>query len=138
MAFCPSSVPQRVALPSPSASSLPDVPDLNSRLCRYLSSQLCRESCTESKSVCPPSVGGELALGCDALEDRQFELEYLAAILPCFASMLLCPEGDLDALDIPTPRSYAEVITGEYSSQWQTTTDAEMASWHLCRRRSPS
>ncbi|CAI7848465.1 unnamed protein product [Closterium sp. NIES-54] len=37
--------------------------------------------------------------------------------------MLLCPEGDPDALDIPTPRSYAE-----YSSQWQTAIDIEMAS----------
>ncbi|CAI7884509.1 unnamed protein product [Closterium sp. NIES-54] len=43
--------------------------------------------------------------------------------------MLLCPEGDPDALDIPTPRSYAEAITCEYSSQWQTAMDAEMASW---------
>ncbi|CAI7799902.1 unnamed protein product [Closterium sp. NIES-54] len=42
--------------------------------------------------------------------------------------MLLCPEGDPDAPDIPTPRSYAEEITGEYSSQWQTAMDAEMAS----------
>ncbi|CAI7835035.1 unnamed protein product [Closterium sp. NIES-53] len=30
-----------------------------------------------SASSSPPSVGGELALGCDVLEDRQFELEYL-------------------------------------------------------------
>ncbi|CAI7893270.1 unnamed protein product [Closterium sp. NIES-54] len=43
--------------------------------------------------------------------------------------MLLAPEGDLDAPDIPTPRSYAEVIAGEYSSQWQTAMDADMASW---------
>ncbi|CAI7838076.1 unnamed protein product [Closterium sp. NIES-53] len=84
---------------------------------------------TESESVCPPSVRGELALGCDVLEDRQFELECLATALPCFTSMLLCPKGDPDALDIPTPRSYGEAITGEYSSQWQTTMDAEMASW---------
>ncbi|CAI7924453.1 unnamed protein product [Closterium sp. NIES-54] len=34
----------------------------------------------------------------------------------------------LDAPDIPTPRSYAEAITGPYSSQWQTAMDAEMAS----------
>ncbi|CAI7813137.1 unnamed protein product, partial [Closterium sp. NIES-53] len=85
---------------------------------------------TESESVCPPFVEGELALGSDVLEDRQFELECLAAALPCFASMLLCPEGDPDALDIPTPCSYAEAITGEYSSQWQTAMDAEMASWN--------
>ncbi|CAI7743795.1 unnamed protein product [Closterium sp. NIES-53] len=57
---------------------------------------------SESESVCPPSVGGELALGRDVLEDIQFELECLAATLPRFASMLLCPEGDPDALDIPT------------------------------------
>ncbi|CAI7788244.1 unnamed protein product [Closterium sp. NIES-54] len=66
---------------------------------------------TESESICPPSVGGELALGNDVLEDRQFELECLAVALPRFASMLLCPEGP-DALDIPTPRSYAEAIAG--------------------------
>ncbi|CAI7870779.1 unnamed protein product, partial [Closterium sp. NIES-54] len=83
---------------------------------------------TESQSVCPPSVGGELALDSDVLEDRQFELECLAATLPRFASMLLCPEGDQDPLDIPTPRSYAEAIACQYSSQWQTAMDAEMAS----------
>ncbi|CAI5469273.1 unnamed protein product [Closterium sp. Yama58-4] len=43
--------------------------------------------------------------------------------------MLLAFEGDPDAPDIPTPRSYAEAIAGEYSSQWQTAMDAEMASW---------
>ncbi|CAI7875951.1 unnamed protein product [Closterium sp. NIES-54] len=43
--------------------------------------------------------------------------------------MLLAPEGDPDALDIPTPRSYAEAIEGPYSSQWQAAMDAEMASW---------
>ncbi|CAI7861810.1 unnamed protein product [Closterium sp. NIES-53] len=30
-----------------------------------------------STSSCPTSVGGEVALGCDDLEDREFELEYL-------------------------------------------------------------
>ncbi|CAI7889357.1 unnamed protein product, partial [Closterium sp. NIES-54] len=34
-----------------------------------------------------------------------------------------------DAPNIPTPRSYAEAITGPYSSQWQAAMDAEMASW---------
>ncbi|CAI7739427.1 unnamed protein product [Closterium sp. NIES-53] len=43
--------------------------------------------------------------------------------------MLLAPEGDPDAPDIPTPRFYAEAIEGPYSSQWQTAMDAEMASW---------
>ncbi|CAI7754129.1 unnamed protein product [Closterium sp. NIES-53] len=43
--------------------------------------------------------------------------------------LLLAPEGDMDAPDIPTPRSYAEAITGPYSSRWQTAMVAEMASW---------
>ncbi|CAI7745215.1 unnamed protein product [Closterium sp. NIES-54] len=43
--------------------------------------------------------------------------------------MLLAPEGNPDAPDIPTPRSYAEAIEGPYSSQWQAAMDAEMASW---------
>ncbi|CAI7757794.1 unnamed protein product, partial [Closterium sp. NIES-53] len=98
MALRPSSVPLRVPLPSPSASSLPDVPD--------------PDLVDESDSVCPPSVGGESALGTDVLEDRQEEFECLAATVPHLVAMLLASEGDLDALDISTPRSYAEVITG--------------------------
>ncbi|CAI7854922.1 unnamed protein product [Closterium sp. NIES-53] len=69
---------------------------------------------TESESVFPPSVGGELALDNDVPEDKQYELECLATALPRFASMLLCPEGDPNALDIPTSRSYAEAIAGTY------------------------
>ncbi|CAI7892500.1 unnamed protein product, partial [Closterium sp. NIES-53] len=83
----------------------------------------------ESPSVCPPSVGGECALSTDVLEDRQEEFQCFAAALPHLVSTLLAPEGDLDAPDIPTPRSYAEAIEGPYSSQWQAAMDAEMASW---------
>ncbi|CAI7925559.1 unnamed protein product [Closterium sp. NIES-53] len=83
----------------------------------------------ESVSPSPPSVRGECALGTDVLEDRQEDFECLAGAVPRFASMLLAPEGDSDAPDIPTPRSYAEAITGPYSSQWQAAMDAEMASW---------
>ncbi|CAI7776216.1 unnamed protein product [Closterium sp. NIES-54] len=83
----------------------------------------------ESESVCPPSVGGECALGTDVLEDRQEEFQCLAAASPHLVSVLLTPEGDPDALDIPNPRSYAEAIEGPYSSQWQAAMDAEMASW---------
>ncbi|CAI5509721.1 unnamed protein product, partial [Closterium sp. Naga37s-1] len=165
MALRPSSVPQRVALPSALASSLHNVPEPESDLARAASPTVTRllatvvtnpsfESTaasalvnelvdfaatrrldydaslvTESESVSPLFVGGELALGCDVLEDRQFELECLAAVLPRFASMLFCPEGDPDALDIPTLSSSAEAITGEYSSQWQTAMDVEVASW---------
>ncbi|CAI7853026.1 unnamed protein product [Closterium sp. NIES-53] len=83
----------------------------------------------ESESECPPSVGGECALGTDVLEDRQEDFECLAAAVPHLVAMLLAPEGDPDAPDITTPRSYAEAITGPYSSQWQTAMDAKMASW---------
>ncbi|CAI7771519.1 unnamed protein product, partial [Closterium sp. NIES-53] len=84
---------------------------------------------SESESVCPPSVGGECALDTNVLEDRQEEFQCLAAASPRLVSVLLTPEGDPDALDIPTPRSYAEAIKGPYSSQWQAAMDAEMASW---------
>ncbi|CAI7868666.1 unnamed protein product [Closterium sp. NIES-53] len=144
MALCPSSVPQRVVLPEPPMSSLPHVFGPESDLAHAATFALVTKLVdfaarsrldyvaslvTESESVCPPFVGGEPALSSDVLEDRQFELECLAAALPRFTSMLLCPEGDPDALDIPTPRSYTEAIAGEYSSQWQTAMDAEMASW---------
>ncbi|CAI7876906.1 unnamed protein product [Closterium sp. NIES-53] len=150
MALRPSSVPQHVALSSPLASSLLDVPDPESDLAHAASRTVTcllatvftdpefestaafslvtelvdfaawsrldyiASLVTESESICPSSVGGELALGCDVLKDRQFKIECLAAALPRFASMLLCPEGHPDALDIPTQRSYAEAITGTY------------------------
>ncbi|CAI7875923.1 unnamed protein product [Closterium sp. NIES-53] len=149
MTLRPSTAPQRVPLSSPPTSSLPDGPDPESdslraaspTVTRFLSTVVidtsfdsttvfalvaelvdigaaCRLNyatslVAESKtaSVCPPSVG------------------LLAAALPHLVSMLLAPEGDPDAPDIPTPRSYAEAIEGPYSSQWQTAMDTEMASW---------
>ncbi|CAI7886835.1 unnamed protein product [Closterium sp. NIES-53] len=72
----------------------------------------------ESAFANPPSVGFEFALGTDVLQDRQEDFECLAAAVPRFASLLLAPEGDPDAPDIPTLRSYAEAFTGPYSSQW--------------------
>ncbi|CAI7804735.1 unnamed protein product [Closterium sp. NIES-53] len=83
----------------------------------------------KSESASPPSLGGECVLSTDVLEDRQEEFECLTAAVPCFASTLLAPEGDPDTPDIPTPRSYAEAITGPYSSQWPAAMDAKMASW---------
>ncbi|CAI7847190.1 unnamed protein product [Closterium sp. NIES-54] len=83
----------------------------------------------ESAPVCPTSVGGECALSTDVLEDRQEEIQCFAAALPHLVSTLIAPEGDPDAPDIPTPRSYAEAIEVPYSSQWQAAMDAEMASW---------
>ncbi|CAI7784044.1 unnamed protein product [Closterium sp. NIES-54] len=106
VALRPSSVPLRVPLPSPPASSLPDVPDPESDLVRAASPTVPRLLATvvtgpsfesaaasslvaelidfaaacrldyatslvaESESDCPPSVGGECALGTDILEDK--------------------------------------------------------------------
>ncbi|CAI7928137.1 unnamed protein product [Closterium sp. NIES-54] len=66
----------------------------------------------ESGSGCPPSVEGECALSTDVLEDKKEDFECHEAAVPHLVAMLLAPEGDSDALDIPTPRSYAEAITG--------------------------
>ncbi|CAI7873732.1 unnamed protein product [Closterium sp. NIES-54] len=77
----------------------------------------------------PLAVGGESTLGCDALEDRQFELEFLVAASPHLCAMLLAPEGDPDGLDIPTPRTYAEAVSGHWASQWRAAMDTEMASY---------
>ncbi|CAI7894521.1 unnamed protein product [Closterium sp. NIES-53] len=119
MALRPSSVPLRVPLLPPPESSLPAVPDPESDLALAAS----------PTSTSPPSVKGDCALGTHVLEDRQEDLECLAAAVPRFASMLLAPEGDPDAPDISTPCSYAEEIMGPYSSQWKAAMDAEMASW---------
>ncbi|CAI7890726.1 unnamed protein product [Closterium sp. NIES-54] len=65
----------------------------------------------------------------DVLEHRQEDFECFAAASPHPVSMLLALEGDPDAPDIPTSRSYTEAIEGPYSSQWQEAMDVEMASW---------
>ncbi|CAI7886282.1 unnamed protein product [Closterium sp. NIES-54] len=83
----------------------------------------------ESESNCPPSIGGECALGTDVLEDREEDFECLAAAIPHLMAMLFAPERDPDAPDIPTLHSYAKAITGPYSCQWQAAMDTEMASW---------
>ncbi|CAI7903624.1 unnamed protein product [Closterium sp. NIES-54] len=67
---------------------------------------------TRMEAARPLSAGGESALGYDILEDRQFELLFLAAASPHLCAMLLAPEGDPDALDILTPRTYREAVSG--------------------------
>ncbi|CAI7776524.1 unnamed protein product [Closterium sp. NIES-54] len=130
------SIPQRVPLPSPLASSLLGGPDPESDLVAELVdfAAACRldhatSLVAKSESVCPPSIEGECSLGTDVLEDTQEDFECLATAVPHLVAMLLAPEGDPDAPDIPTSRSYVEAITGPYSSKWQTAMDAEMASW---------
>ncbi|CAI7875643.1 unnamed protein product [Closterium sp. NIES-54] len=64
-----------------------------------------------TESASPPFVGGECALGTDVLEDRQEDFECLAAIVHHLVAMLVAPEGDSDAPEIPPLCSYAEAIT---------------------------
>ncbi|CAI7857158.1 unnamed protein product [Closterium sp. NIES-54] len=136
-----SSVPQRVVLPSPPVSSLLAVADPQCDLARASSPTITRFLATVvmDPTLLSPAASALVAELVDfaaayrldylASLDRQEDLECLAAAAPHLATMLLAPGGDPDALDIPTPRSYREVILCEYSSQWQTAMDAEMASW---------
>ncbi|CAI7859209.1 unnamed protein product [Closterium sp. NIES-53] len=78
-------------------------------------------------SSCPLSGGGELALGYDVLDDRQFELECPAAAAPRLASTLLCTEGDPDALDISTPHSYADAITAQHDYELHSSTSRQLS-----------
>ncbi|CAI7896777.1 unnamed protein product [Closterium sp. NIES-53] len=134
----PSTAPLRVPLPSPPESSLPVLADPESDSLRAASPTVARllstvvtdpsfESTTASALVaelvnfaarCPLDYATSLE-----------EFQCFAAALPHLVSTLIAPEGDPDAPDIPTPRSYAEAIEGPYSSQWQSAMDAEMASW---------
>ncbi|CAI7740010.1 unnamed protein product [Closterium sp. NIES-53] len=127
MTLHPSSVPLRVPLPAPPESSLPEIPDPVSDRARDASPTVSRLLTT---AVTDPSFESAAASALVAeLLDFTEDFECLAAAVPRFASMLLAPEGDPDAPDIPTPRSYEEAISAPYSSQWQAAMDAEMASW---------
>ncbi|CAI7849123.1 unnamed protein product, partial [Closterium sp. NIES-53] len=140
MALRPSTMPQRVPLPSRPESSLPALADPASDSLRAASPTVTHLLATV---VTDPSFESTAA---SALVTELVEfaahchLDYVAclvaesascfaAALPHLVSSLLAPEGDPDAPDIPTPRSYAEAIEGPYSSQWQAAMDAEMASW---------
>ncbi|CAI7828852.1 unnamed protein product, partial [Closterium sp. NIES-53] len=123
MALRPSSVPLQVPLPSPPASSLADGRDPESDLARATSPTVPRVLViVVTNSLFESTAASALVV---ELED----VKYLSAAVPHLMAMLLAPEGDPDAPDIPIPRSYAKAIMGPYSSQWQTAMDAEMASW---------
>ncbi|CAI7931980.1 unnamed protein product, partial [Closterium sp. NIES-54] len=76
-----------------------------------------------------PSSGGAPVFPLEALEDRQFELGFLAAAVPHLCAMLLAPEGDPDALDIPIPLTHAEAVSGPWASYWIAAEETEMASY---------
>ncbi|CAI7862503.1 unnamed protein product [Closterium sp. NIES-53] len=140
MALRPSTAPQRVPLLSPPESSLPALADPESDSLRAASPTVTRllasvatdpsfESTAASALVAKLvnfAAHGRLDYAASLVAESE---SCFAAALPHLVSMLLAPEGDPDAPDIPTPRSYAEAIEGPYSSQWQSAMDAEMASW---------
>ncbi|CAI7855486.1 unnamed protein product [Closterium sp. NIES-54] len=120
-----SSVPLHVPLPALPESSLYEVPDPESDCARAASPTVSRLLATvvtdpSFQSAAASALVAELLDFVDACR-----LDYTTALVAESPLPVLHP----DAADIPTPRSYAEVITGPYSSQWQAAMDAEMASW---------
>ncbi|CAI7886546.1 unnamed protein product [Closterium sp. NIES-54] len=132
----PSTAPLRVPLPSPPESSLPVLADPASDSLRAASPTVARLLSTivtdpSFESTAASARVAELVDLLLAVVQTMLleEFQSFAATLPHLVSTLIAPEGDPDAPDIPTPRSYAEAIEGPYSSQWQSAMDAEMASW---------
>ncbi|CAI7816358.1 unnamed protein product, partial [Closterium sp. NIES-53] len=123
MTLRPSTAPQRVPLPSPPASSLRASPDPESDSLRAASPAVTRFLATAVtdplfESSAASTLVTELVPFAAAYRldyaASQEEFECFAASVPHLVSMLLAPEGDSDALDIPTPSSYAEAIAGTY------------------------
>ncbi|CAI7790294.1 unnamed protein product [Closterium sp. NIES-54] len=121
----------RVPLPFPLVSSLPDGPDPESDSLRAASPSVTRFLATAVTGPLFESSAAS-ALVAELVEfAAACRLDYATSLVAESVSASVCPPsvGDPDALDIPTPRSYAEAIEGPYSSQWQAAMDAEMASW---------
>ncbi|CAI5994607.1 unnamed protein product [Closterium sp. NIES-64] len=129
MALRPSTTPLRVPLPSPPESSLPVLADPESDSRRAASPTVTRLLATV---VTDPSFESTAAsaLVAELVEfAARCRQDYAASLVAESESVCRPSVGDLDAPDIPTPRSYDEAIEGPYSSQWQSAMDAEMASW---------
>ncbi|CAI7861560.1 unnamed protein product [Closterium sp. NIES-53] len=146
MTLRPSTAPQRVPLPSPPTSSLPAGPDpafdslraARPAVTRFLATTVTDPLFESTAASALITELVEFAAACrldyaTSLVVEQEEFECFSASVPHLVSMLIALEGDPDAPDIPTPRSYAEAIEGPYSSQWQAAMDAEMASWKSTR-----
>ncbi|CAI7882438.1 unnamed protein product, partial [Closterium sp. NIES-54] len=131
MTLRPSTAPQRVPLPSPPTSSLPDGPDPESDSLRTASPTVTHSLATTITNPLFESTAAS-ALVAELVDfAAAYRLDYATSLVAESASASVCPPsvGDPDAPDIPTPRSYAQAIEGPYSSQWQAAMDTEMASW---------
>ncbi|CAI7813523.1 unnamed protein product [Closterium sp. NIES-54] len=62
----------------------------------------------DSESDCPPSVGGECALGTDVLEDRQEEFECLTAAVPHLVAMRCLPLRETRMHQTSRPRALTQ------------------------------
>ncbi|CAI7729108.1 unnamed protein product [Closterium sp. NIES-54] len=131
MTLRPSSVPLRVPLPAPPESSLCEVLGPESDHVRAASPTF---SCLLATAVTDPffEAAAASALVAELLDFAvACRLDYATALVAESESASPPSVGGAvasNAPDIPTPRSYAEAITGPYSSQWQAAMDAEMAS----------
>ncbi|CAI5951150.1 unnamed protein product [Closterium sp. NIES-64] len=129
MALRPSTAPLRVPLPSPPQSSLPSLAGPESDSLRAASPAVTRLLATVITDPSFESAAASALVAALVDFGARCRLDYAASLVA--ESESVCPPcvGDLDAPNIPTPRSYAEAIEGPYSSQWQSAMDAEMASW---------
>ncbi|CAI7805964.1 unnamed protein product [Closterium sp. NIES-53] len=141
MTLRPSTAPQRIPLPSPPASSLPDGPDPESDSLRAASPTVTRFLAT---AVIDPLFESTAASALVAkLVDfaAACRLDFATSLVAESASASVCPSSvggrpkctatcaDPALLRLLTSRPYAKAIEGPYSSQWQASMDAEMASW---------
>ncbi|CAI7754425.1 unnamed protein product [Closterium sp. NIES-54] len=111
MAPRPSFVPLRVPLPAPLESSLPEVPGPESNRTHAATPTVSRLLTT---AVTDPSFeyAAASALVAELLDfAAACRLDYATALVAESASASPPSVGDPDAPDIPTPRSYVEVIT---------------------------
>ncbi|CAI7840939.1 unnamed protein product [Closterium sp. NIES-53] len=124
MALRPSCVPLRVPLLAPPESAPPAIPDPES-------DRACAACPTVSRLLATvitnPSFESTTASVLVA------ELLEFASACSLYYTTALAAESEsaspLSVRDIPTPRSYAEAITGPYSSKWHAAMDAKFPSW---------
>ncbi|CAI7780705.1 unnamed protein product [Closterium sp. NIES-54] len=81
-----------------------------------LASTRCLDYATHMVAPRPLFARGKSSLGCDVLEDKQFELEFLEAASPHLCAMLLAPDGDPSAFDIPNFSTHCETVSGQWDS----------------------
>ncbi|CAI7866141.1 unnamed protein product [Closterium sp. NIES-53] len=117
MTLRPSTAPQRVPLPSPPASSLPDGPEPESDSLRAASPTVTRFLATVVTDPLFLSTAAS-ALVAELVDfAAACRLDYATSLVAESECASVCPSS---VRDIPTPRSYAEAIEGPYSSQWLT------------------